>query len=59
MPALTFSVSANFAFANLLASDSFANVSVALANERLPGIDFLGAKETYQVSLDLAAMNIA
>ena len=58
MPALTFVVSANFAFANFLASNSFGNLSVALECPRFPG-SFLGSKETYQVSLDLSAMELS
>ena len=53
MPALTFWVSANFALANLLASRSFGNVSVALACVRFPGPS---SNETYHVPLDLPAM---
>jgi hypothetical protein len=53
VPALTFWVSANFALANLLASRSFGNVSVALACVRFPGPS---SNETYHVPLDLPAM---
>jgi len=56
VPALTFFVSTNFAFANCLASASFANVSVALEWQRFPGSGFLGLTETYQVCFDRSAM---
>jgi hypothetical protein len=53
VPALTFSVSTNFVFANLLASRSFGNVSVTLACFRFPGGN---SNETYHVPWDLLAM---
>jgi hypothetical protein len=56
VPALTFGVSANFAFANFLASSSLLNVSVTLANARFPG---LGSNETYHVPWDLLAMMLS
>ena len=56
MPALTFGVSTNVAFANFLASSSFGNVSAALAPFRFPRGR---SNETYHVPLDLSAMEDA
>ena len=53
MPALTFSVSTNFALANFLASRSFGNVSVALVCVRFRR---RSSNETYHVPRDLLAM---
>ena len=53
MPALTFSVSTNFALANFLASSSLRNVSVALARFRFP---HGSSNETHHVRWDLLAM---
>ena len=53
MPALTFSVSTNFALANFLASSSLRNVSVALARFRFP---HGSSNETYHVRWDLLAV---
>jgi hypothetical protein len=53
VPALTFSVSTNFALANFLASSSLRNVSVALARFRFP---HGSSNETYHVRWDLLAM---
>jgi hypothetical protein len=53
VPALTFTVSTNFARANCLASCSFGNASVSLVRGRFPRGS---SNETYQVFLDLSAM---
>jgi hypothetical protein len=53
VPATTFGVSTNFAFAKFLASRSFGNVSVALASARFPGGS---SNETNHVPWDLLAM---
>jgi hypothetical protein len=54
VPAVTFGVSTNFALANILASRSFVNVSVALfVCARLPRGS---SNETYHVPWDLLAM---
>jgi hypothetical protein len=56
VPALTFGVSANFFYANFLASRSFGNVSVALTCARFARGS---SNETYHVPLGLSVMGDA
>lgn len=56
MPAVTFGVSTNFALSNFLASRSFGNVLVALANARFP---CGSSNETYHVPWDFLAMRLS